>query len=80
MNVSFVTDSNASVSQAVLGSHVGMEQTESKKQMDSKSILSNFKNALAALAEADFEAAELREAEDEVFEVYVKLREKRRRK
>lgn len=67
INISFITDSNAAESQ-------------SRSQEEAKGPLTRLKAALTALESAELGSKELREAEDEVFEVYLRLREQRRRK
>ena len=71
---------------STIDSKVGSSQAEkdpnkkSESQEESKDPLRRFREAVMMLAEADLGAAELREAEDEVFEVYVRLKERRRKK
>ena len=73
-NISFITDSNAAESQS------SMEQDQSGSQEEAKEPLTRLKAALVALESADLGSKELRETEDEVFEVYLRLREQRRRR
>ncbi|KAF8453163.1 Rap1-interacting factor 1 N terminal-domain-containing protein [Terfezia claveryi] len=76
LDVSFITDSNAGASQA----EEDLEEEKPESQEESKDPLMRFREAVAMLAEADLGPAELSEAADEVFEVYVRLRERRKRK
>lgn len=66
-NISFILDSDAAESQ-------------SRSQEEAKQPLSRLKAALTAVESAELDSMELREAEDEVFEVYLRLREQRRRR
>lgn len=76
LDVSFITDSNAGISPA----EEDPEEEKPESQEESKGPLTRFREAVAILAEADLGAAELSEAADEVFEVYVRLRERRKKK
>lgn len=76
LDISFITDSNAGASQA----EEDLEEEKPESQEEFKDPLTRFREAVAMLAEADLGPAELSEAADEVFEVYVMLRERRKRK
>lgn len=76
LDVSFITDSNAGTQQA----EEDLEEENPESQESSKDPLTRFREAATMLAEADLGAAELSEAADEVFQVYVRLRERRKKK
>jgi len=69
-----VEDSNAGASQA----EEDWEKRKPESQKEPNDPLTKLREAVAMLAAADLGGVELREAEDEVFKLYVKLRERQK--
>lgn len=79
-DVSVVTDSAEGSSQVESIPQPEQESEQISAREISKSPLDLFKEALSVLEVADLGPTEAREAEDLVFDVYLRLREKRRKR